>query len=169
MAGHSRRVALAALRLGAALKVSPEKLRALAQGAILHDIGKLEVPGDVLNIKGKLNDKQYQIVQKHVGHGYEMCKQLGFLSDELSIIRYHHKRVDGSGYPEGLIGEDIPALARILAVVDVYDALTSDRAYRPAWSQVDAIQHLQKNRGTLFDTNCVDTWVELVVADKQPI
>lgn len=165
MAGHSRRVALAALRLGAALKISPEKMRALAQGAILHDIGKLDVPGDVLNIKGELNDEQYEIVQKHVDHGYKMCKQLGFLPDELSIIRYHHERIDGSGYPDGLIGEEIPSLARILSVVDVYDALTSDRAYRRAWTQADAIRHLQDNRGTLFDANCVDTWLELVSAD----
>lgn len=165
MAGYSRRVALAALRLGAALKISPKKLRALAQGAILHDIGKLEVPENILNIKGPLNEIQYQIVQKHVEHGYEMCKQLGFLPEELSIIRHHHERLDGSGYPEGLTGENIPSLARILAVADVYDALTSDRSYRLAWTQKDAISHLLEHRGTLFDEKCVDTWVELLVAD----
>ena len=165
MAGHSRRVAQAALKLGAALKLSPEELRALAQGAILHDIGKLEVPGDLLNIPGELTSEQRAIIEKHPQQGYEMCSQLGFMHDELAMIRYHHERLDGSGYPEGREGNAIPALARILAIVDVYDALTSDRAYRPAWSQSDAIQHLQENRGTLFETDWVDTWVELVQSD----
>ena len=165
MAGHSRRVAQAALKLGAALKLSPEELRALAQGAILHDIGKLEVPGDLLNIPGELTPEQRAVIEKHPQQGYEMCSQLGFMHDELAMIRYHHERLDGSGYPEGQEGNAIPALARILAIVDVYDALTSDRAYRPTWSQADAIKHLQENRGTLFETDWVDTWVELVQSD----
>ena len=162
MAGHSRRVALAAVKLGTALKLEPEELRTLAQGAILHDIGKLEVPGDLLNIPGELTPEQRAIIEKHPQQGYEMCSQLGFMHEELSIIRHHHERVDGSGYPEGRVGADIPALARILAIVDVYEALTSDRAYRPAWSQADAISHLQENRGTLFEAEWVDIWVELI-------
>lgn len=167
MAGHSRRVALAALRLGSALKISPEQLRALAQGAILHDIGKLDVSGDLLNIPGELTSEQRVEIEKHTENGYEMCKQLGFMDEELNIIHYHHERIDGSGYPEGRKGDEIPTLARVLAVVDVYDALTSDRAYRSAWTQEEAIKHLLENRGTMFDTSCVNTWVKLIIDDKQ--
>ena len=96
-----------------------------------------------------------------------MCKQLGFLNDELEIIISHHERLDGSGYPMGLKAEEIPKLARILAVVDVYDALISDRSYRPAWSREKAIQHLIDNRGILFDPIFVDAWVDLAGKDPQ--
>lgn len=160
-AGHTRRVAIGVLRLGQSIGLPPEDLRALAQGALLHDIGKLEMPDDILNHPGKLDDGQMNTIRTHPVKGYELCRRLGFMQEELEIICFHHERFDGSGYPEARSAQDIPLLARLLAVVDVYDALTSDRAYRPAWSHQDAIQHIHDNRGTLFDPECVDAWIQL--------
>ncbi len=161
-AGHYRRVAMNALRLGTALNFSPQKLRALAQGAILHDIGKLKVPDELLNKPGKLSTEERAIMQKHTILGYEMCKRLGFMSEVLSIIRSHHEKVDGTGYPDGLKNDQISDLTKLLIVVDVFDALTSDRSYRPAWTHEKAVEYMLAQRGKSFDAEWVDAWVKLI-------
>lgn len=117
--------ALTALRLGRAMGLPPEQLRALAQGGIIHDVGKIEVPDQILNKPGRLTDEERSVVERHPVTGYEVCKRLGFLTEELGIIRHHHEKWDGTGYPDRLQGAQIPLLARILAISDVYDALTS--------------------------------------------
>lgn len=165
-AGHQHRVAHGALRLGQALALRPEQLRALVQGGEMHDIGKLEVASDLLNKVGPLTPAERAAIQAHTIAGYNTCAALGFMDDELGIVRWHHERIDGQGYPDGLRGEQIPLLARITAVSDVFDALTSSRAYRHAWSVDEALSYLQQNSGTQFDPPLVALWLQLV-ADGQ--
>lgn len=160
-AGHNYRTALYALRLAQGMGLPQEALRALAQGGIIHDVGKIEVPDEVLNKPGKLTAEERALVEQHPVTGFEMCKRLGFMKEELDIIRSHHERWDGTGYPDGLKGEAIPFLARILAVADVYDALTSERAYRRAWSHEEAQRYIVEHAGRQFDPACVAAWVRL--------
>lgn len=164
-AGHSYRVAIWALRLGEALGLPPEQLRALAQGGIIHDVGKIEVPDQVLNKPGRLTPDEREIIEKHPVAGFDMCKRLGFLPDELAIIRHHHERWDGTGYPDRLMGEQIPLLARVLAIADVYDALTSTRSYRAAWSHDRAMALILEESGKAFDPACVAAWVRLMAEE----
>jgi HD-GYP domain-containing protein (c-di-GMP phosphodiesterase class II) len=161
-AGHSNRVAQGAFDLGSALKLSPEDLRVLAQGGVVHDVGKLEVPDEILNKPGPLNAEERKAIENHTVAGYELCARLGFMSPELAVIRSHHERLDGRGYPDGLRAEQIPLLVRILSVIDVWDALTSARAYRPAWPEAEALNYLTENSGSQFDADLVNTWIKLV-------
>jgi putative nucleotidyltransferase with HDIG domain len=160
-AGHSNRVAQGAFELGQTLNLSPEDLRVLAQGGLVHDIGKLQVPDSILNKPGQLTPEERRQIEKHTVAGYEFCARLGFMPAELAVIRSHHERLDGSGYPDGLKENEIPQLVRILSVVDVWDALTSARAYREAWGREEALDYLMQNRGTQFDPKLVNRWVEL--------
>ncbi|MDR7002755.1 HD-GYP domain-containing protein [Neobacillus niacini] len=160
-AGHTFRVTMYALKLAEELHLKPEQLRAIVQGGLVHDVGKIRVPDAVLNKPGKLMPEERAVIEKHPVEGYKMCRGLGFLKDELSIVRSHHEKWDGSGYPDKLQGEDIPFFARIVAVADVYDALTSERAYRKAWTHSEAMKYIIANRGTHFDPQCVDAWEQL--------
>ena len=160
-AGHSYRVALHALRLARELGYGPELLRAIIQGGILHDIGKLEVPAHILNSPGQLASQEWTQVQAHPVHGYERCRAMGFVPEELGIIRSHHERWDGAGYPDRLAGNEIPELARLLSVADVYDALTSQRSYREPWSHERANAYLQEQAGASFDPALVAAWLRL--------
>lgn len=161
-AGHSYRVAEGAFELGRALKMSPEDLRVLVQGGIVHDVGKMEVPDKILNKPGPLTAEERKAIESHTVAGYELCARLGFMAPELAVIRSHHERIDGKGYPDGLSQNQIPDLVRILSVIDVWDALTSARAYRGAWAETEALDYLKQNRGTQFDGAYVDTWVGIV-------
>jgi putative nucleotidyltransferase with HDIG domain len=164
-AGHSERVALGAIKLARALGLPPEDLRVLAQGGLVHDIGKLQVPDIILNKPGKLSKAERLIIQEHAINGYELCTRLGFMKPELEVVRSHHERIDGKGYPDGLSNEDIPTLVRILSVVDVFDALTTERSYRSAWTQEKAFDYLRENRGRQFDSDFVDVWIDTVKGD----
>lgn len=166
-AGHNFRVTMYALRLAEEMQASPEQLRALAQGAIVHDVGKINVPDSILNKPGRLTDEERTVIEQHPVKGYELCRNLGFMKEELQIIRSHHERWDGKGYPDKLQGEQIPLLARIIAVADVYDALSSNRSYRQARSHAETIAFLQEHKGTHFDPACVDAWVRLCERDPQ--
>lgn len=161
-AGHSNRVAQGAFELGTQMKVTPEELRVLAQGGLVHDVGKMEVPDEILNKPGPLNAEERKAIENHTLAGYELCARLGFMPPELEVIRSHHERIDGKGYPDGLANGDIPRTVKILSVIDVWDALTSARAYRPAWPQAEALDYLMQNRGTQFEAEFVDAWVKLV-------
>ncbi|WP_407540856.1 HD-GYP domain-containing protein [Deinococcus radiomollis] len=160
-AGHSYRVALHALRLARELGYGPESLRAIIQGGILHDIGKLDVPAHILNAPGQLSAQDWSVVQAHPVRGYERCRLLGFLPEELGIVRSHHERWDGAGYPDRLVGSEIPELARLLSIADVYDALTSRRSYRDPWSHDHANAHIQEQSGVSFDPRLVAAWLRL--------
>jgi len=164
-AGHNMRVALYALRLAEEMELRSDQLRAIAQGGVVHDVGKLKVPDSILNKPGKLLPEERKVIEFHPVSGYDMCKRLGFLQDELSVIRSHHEKWDGTGYPDRLAGENIPLLARITAVADVYDALTSSRSYRMAMSHEDAMAIIVKDSGVHFDPLCVKAWVRLAQDD----
>ncbi len=161
-AGHNLRVTLYAMQIAQELQLPPDQLRALSQGSIIHDIGKLDIPDEILNKPGRLTEEERSIIEQHPARGYEMCRRLGFMKEELEIIRSHHEKWNGEGYPDRLAGEQIPRLARIVAVADVYDALTSDRAYRQAMSHEQAMAILRENRGTHFDPKCLDAWEQAV-------
>ncbi|QHW31604.1 HD-GYP domain-containing protein [Paenibacillus rhizovicinus] len=164
-AGHNNRVALYALRLGEEMELSKDKLRAIAQGGVVHDVGKLRVPDAILNKAGKLTQEERRVIEQHPVSGYDMCKQLGFLGDELAVIRSHHEKWDGTGYPDRLRGDDIPLLARITAVADVYDALTSSRSYRQAMSHEEAMAIIVAGSGVHFCPTCVKAWQHLASVD----
>ncbi len=161
-AGHSHRVTLAALRLAHAMGRPRSELEALARGTLVHDVGKLQVPDAILNKPGPLTAEERRAAEHHAVAGHQLCARLGFLPEELAVVRHHHERWDGTGYPDGLAGGRIPLLARIVAVVDVYDALTSHRSYRPAWPADRARDYIRAHAGTQFDPQVVAAWLRLV-------
>ena len=160
--GHSARVAELSVSLGLRLGLRPAALRALAEGAYLHDVGKVGIPDHVLNKPGALTDEERAWIQEHPIVGADIVGRAPSLRDALTVIRQHHERYDGSGYPDGLAGDGISLAARIVAVADVWDALTSDRAYRPAWPPDRALRHLETGRGTHFDPRCLDAFLALM-------
>ena len=166
-AGHNFRVTLYALKIGEELGLSPDQMRALAQGTIVHDVGKIRIPDAILNKPGVLTPEERDLIEQHPVVGYEICRLLGFMKEELDIVRYHHERWDGTGYPESLSGERIPLLARVVAVADVYDALTSHRAYRPAWTHEQTLELIREGRGTHFDPQCVDAWLRICAREPK--
>lgn len=164
-AGHSYRVALYALKLAEELQLCADQLRAIAQGSLVHDVGKLSIPDQILNKPGKLSAEEWKLIEQHPVTGYKLCRRLGFMQEELSVIRSHHERWDGTGYPDQLSGEDIPLLARVTAVADVYDALTSLRSYRSALSHEEALAHIRSESGKHFDPDCVNALLRLAEHD----
>ena len=160
--GHSARVAELAVHLGQRLGLGPAALRSLAEGAYLHDVGKVGIPDHVLNKPGALSEEERAWIQQHPVVGSDIVGRAPSLRGALEVIRQHHERFDGHGYPDGLAGEQISLAARIVAVVDVWDALTSDRAYRPAWPPDRALRHLVAGRATHFDPHCLDAFLALM-------
>ena len=163
--GHSRRTAELAARLGSRLRLSSDELRALTRGAYLHDVGKIGIEEAILNKQGKLTPEEWDAIKRHPTIGAEMTRGASSLGETVDVILHHHERWDGAGYPSGLAAADIPMLARITAVADVWDALTSDRSYRPGWPPPDALSHIIAGAGTHFDPLVVDTLVETAYTD----
>ncbi|MGB9612304.1 MAG: HD-GYP domain-containing protein [Bryobacteraceae bacterium] len=141
---HCERLALISLALGLALDLDQSELLALYRGGFLHDIGKVSVPDAILNKPGPLTEEEWRIMRAHTIHGEAICRPLKTLAPVLPIIRHHHERWDGSGYPDGLRGEQIPLLARILQIADIFDALTSERPYKPALPVSEALAVLDE-------------------------
>ncbi len=166
--GHSERVVQMALDMAVKFGFSGEALEHFRNGALLHDIGKMGVPDGILLKPGKLTEEEWVIMKKHPVFAYNLLKSIPFLSDALEIPYYHHERWDGSGYPHGLQGQAIPLSARIFAVVDVWDALTSDRPYRPAWSRETTSKYLLDNRGIQFDPQVVDAFLDMINQHYEP-
>jgi PAS domain S-box-containing protein/putative nucleotidyltransferase with HDIG domain len=160
--GHSRRVTELTLRLAAAMGISDAELVHVRRGALLHDIGKLGVPDSILLKPGTLSEEERQVIQRHPDDAYRMLSSIPYLAPALDIPHFHHERWDGSGYPRGLQGEAIPLAARIFALVDVWDALSSDRPYRPAWPEEKIWAYVQAERGRMFDPQVVDMFVEMM-------
>jgi len=160
---HTRRVALRAVQVGDELGLSRGRLRTLAIGGLVHDIGKLAIPDDILKKPGPLDDDEYETVKEHPERGYRLLTELGGFNEGVrDLVRDHHERLDGRGYPRGLTAGQLTLDARILAVCDVYDALISKRVYRDAWSEENAIHHLRTEAGTAFDERCVEALARVV-------
>ncbi len=158
--GHIRRVQRYAVGLARELGISDDRqLRAIEAAALLHDMGKLAIPEFILNKPGKLTASEFAVMKTHAALGADILSSIEFPYPVVPIVRYHHENWDGSGYPEGIRGADIPIGARILSVVDCYDALTSDRPYRPAMSAEQAIDILSQRRGKMYDPLVVDAFV----------
>jgi HD-GYP domain-containing protein (c-di-GMP phosphodiesterase class II) len=154
--GHTRRVAILATRVGEALRLPPARLRELALAGLLHDVGKLQVPDAVLRKPGPLTDEEFAVIRTHPGAGDALLASLGGFSPGVrAVVRGHHERLDGRGYPDGRRGDAIDLPTRIMAVCDVYDALVTARVYRAAWSHGDAVALLERESGTGFDPVCV--------------
>jgi HD-GYP domain-containing protein (c-di-GMP phosphodiesterase class II) len=151
-----------AVELGMSMALGPDQLRVIARGAYLHDVGKIGIPDEILNKPDKLTPEEWKIIQTHPQLGYELASAAPSLKEALPVILHHHERIDGGGYPGGLAGSDIPLEARVVAVADVWDALTSDRAYRKGWSPEMALAHIRDGAGTHFDPQVVDALVRLV-------
>jgi response regulator RpfG family c-di-GMP phosphodiesterase len=160
-AGHSRRVLLYSVKIAEAIGGMENQLNNLGMGAWLHDIGKLAIPDSILLKPGALNEQERKIMERHVAIGYDLVKGIPFLADAAEIIFAHHERHNGSGYPRGLHGNDIPMSARIFAVADSFDAMTSDRPYRPALSVQTARGVIEAARGKLFAPEIVDAFFAL--------
>jgi putative nucleotidyltransferase with HDIG domain len=157
--GHCLRVRTYSKALGQALGLKGERLQFLEYAALLHDIGKILIPGKILNKESSLNAEEYEIIKKHPLSGAEILKNVDYFKSIIPIIRHHHESFDGKGYPDGLAGNNIPLEARILSVSDTYDALTSDRPYRKALRSNDAIGILEKNAGSQLDSNIVRIFI----------
>lgn len=160
--GHTQRVTEMTLRLAASIGVQETTLLHIRRGALLHDIGKMGVPDHILLKAGPLTEEEQAVMHKHPAYAYEMLSKIAYLKPALDIPYCHHERWDGSGYPRGLKGEQIPLAARIFAVVDVWDALTSDRPYRKAWSRKKALAYIRKSAGSLFDPQVVEAFVKII-------
>lgn len=153
---HTRRVAMLAVKIGERLGLDPTSLRDLAAGGLLHDIGKLHTPDSILKKPGKLTDAEYEIIKRHPADGQRMLREVGRFNERvLHLVEAHHERLDGGGYPFGADAQRIALEARILAVADVYDALTSNRPYRPAWPPDRALEVIERETGDAFDPECV--------------
>ncbi|MDX6454202.1 MAG: hypothetical protein QOD48_309 [Gaiellaceae bacterium] len=164
---HTRRVAMLAVEIGEQLGLSPTRLRSLAIGGLLHDIGKLSVPDSILQKPGPLDDDEFDVVKLHPERGRELLNELGGFDETVRrLVLDHHERLDGSGYPRGLVDAQLDLATRILSVCDVYDALVSPRVYRAAWPREKALALLRDESYTAFDPRCVAALEQLV---EQPV
>ncbi|ABY33775.1 MAG TPA: HD domain-containing protein [Chloroflexus aurantiacus] len=160
--GHSRRVTELTVRIAARMGFSDEELLHVRRGALLHDIGKMGIPDAILLKPGPLDEQEWAIMRTHPTLAVELLRPIAFLAPALDIPWCHHEKWDGTGYPRGLRGEEIPLAARIFAVVDVYDALTSDRPYRAAWPRERALAYIREQAGHHFDPHVVDVFEQII-------
>ena len=163
---HSHRVSLYAMSTAGTMNCTQEEIDKLNVSGLLHDIGKIGMPDHILLKPGRLSYEEYDIIKKHPIIGSNIVGHFGMWFDEQTIIRHHHERMDGTGYPDGLKGEEIPMLSRILSVADVYDALTSDRSYRKSMQEDDALKIIRENSGSQFDPNVVDAFFDSYKQNK---
>ena len=159
--GHSRRVSRYCLEIARAMGLSPEQLRQIARGSYLHDIGKIGIPDSILLKPGKLTDEEAAIMQTHARIGYDLVSRIAFLAPAAEIILTHQERYEGTGYPQGLVGEEIPIGARIFAIADTLDAMTSDRPYRRALPFSAAYEEIQREADRQFDPKVVKVFLEI--------
>jgi putative nucleotidyltransferase with HDIG domain len=163
---HTIRVTELTLALARRFSLPEESLSHIWRGALLHDIGKIGIPDSILLKPGPLNEEEWQVMRQHPVHAYNLLNAIGYLRPALDIPRYHHEKWDGSGYPEGLRGADIPFAARMFAIIDVWDALINDRPYRAAWPQERVTRYIRSLSGSHFDPEVVNVFLELVEAES---
>lgn len=165
--GHCDRLSRSSVALGQKFDLPPEQMRALRVGGTLHDVGKIGIPDAILLKSGKLDEREWDIMRDHPVIGYNICKPLRSLRHVLPIIRHHHERYDGSGYPDGLAGQEILLTARILTVVDVYDALRTERPYKPAFDKAKSMDiiRMETDRGW-YDREVVEALEQMKLEDE---
>jgi putative nucleotidyltransferase with HDIG domain len=159
--GHTQRVAQTTEQMAREMGFSETALLHIRRGALLHDIGKMGVPDTVLLKPGALTEEEWEIMRRHPVYAYELLSPIAYLTPAIDIPYAHHEKWDGSGYPRGLVGEAIPLAARVFAVIDVWDALRSDRPYRAAWPQAKALEHIRAGAGSHFDPKVVEVFLRM--------
>jgi putative nucleotidyltransferase with HDIG domain len=167
--GHTQRVTDLTLKLASAMNITDSQLTHIRRGALLHDIGKMGVPDSILLKTDGLTDEEWEKMRKHTDFAYDMLSSIRYLQPALDIPYCHHEKWDGSGYPRGLKGEQIPIAARIFAVADVWDAITSDRPYRKGWSKEQALEHIKEQSGKYFDPQVVEEFLIVISNEYQQI
>jgi HD-GYP domain-containing protein (c-di-GMP phosphodiesterase class II) len=154
--GHTQRVSDLSVLMGEEMGLPSDQLQTLFRASMLHDIGKIGIPDSILNKPGRLTPQEFEIVKQHPVRGHLIIRNMPSLKAEVAGVRYHHERLDGTGYPDHLVGDQIPLLARIIAVADVYDALTSARPYRGASAMQETLDIIDWEAGTKLDAACVE-------------
>jgi HD-GYP domain-containing protein (c-di-GMP phosphodiesterase class II) len=161
MGDHLRAVSRLALRIGLKMSLPSDQLDVLSLGALLHDVGKIGVPDRILQKPGRLTDDEYRIIKRHPVLGARMLASVRELAPTVPAVRYHHERFDGKGYPEGLGGESIPLVARVISVVDAFDSMVRERPYGYGISRETALEEIENNSGTQFDPQVVSALLEV--------
>jgi HD superfamily phosphohydrolase YqeK len=164
--GHSERVSRGSEMIARQLGMRPERAEALKFAGMLHDVGKLGVPTNVLQKTGSLTEEEYAAIQLHPMRGLEIVREIGFLNEALAGIMHHHERIDGRGYPMGFAGDEIPEFARVIAVADAFDSITSNRSYRKARSIAEGVQELRRGAGSQFDPVIVDAFIAALTVEE---
>jgi PAS domain S-box-containing protein/putative nucleotidyltransferase with HDIG domain len=167
--GHTRRVTELTLRLARAMGVPEDDLVHIRRGALLHDIGKIAIPDDILHKAGPFTAEEQEVMARHPTYAYEMISAIPFLYPAIDIPYCHHERWDGAGYPRGLSDEAIPVAARMFAVVDVWDALSSDRPYRKSWPRDQVAEYIRAGSGTHFDPQVVQVFLGMMAEMTHPL
>ena len=165
-AGHTQRVMELCLRLSTKLGVPNEALVHISRGALLHDIGKLAIPDNILRKTGPLDESEWEVMREHPNYAFDLLKPIKYLHEAIDIPYSHHEKWNGSGYPRGLKEEEIPFPARIFTVVDVFDALVSERPYREAWKKDEALDYISSKSGEEFDPDIVVAFLEIVAEEN---
>jgi HD-GYP domain-containing protein (c-di-GMP phosphodiesterase class II) len=161
-----KKVAGLSEQLASAISLSEEEIKAIKQGAMVHDIGMIGVSESILNMPGELTPQEWDVMKIHPVIGEEMLSPLRFLSEASYIVRHHHERLDGSGYPDGLSGKQITSGLRVVSLCDAYDAMTSPRPWRPALSREDAVAKLLEEKGAKFDPEITDALINMIKERK---
>jgi len=165
--GHCRRVSKLSVRIGKRMGLGQRELSNLKKASILHDIGKIGIPEEILNKEGELTPYEYEVMKQHPALGAKILSGIPQAAGIIEGVLHHHERMDGRGYPDGLMGEDIGLQARIIAVCDTWDALTTKRAYREAMSYDEALIIMESGRGTQFDPTILDYFLEIIEVDRK--
>ncbi len=160
--GHTQRVTNMTLKLARTIGIREADIVHIQHGGLLHDIGKLGVPDNILLKPGELTPAEWEIMRQHPAFAFNMLAHIPYLKQSLDIPYCHHEKWDGSGYPQGLKGDQIPLSARIFAVADVWDAVTNDRPYRKAWSKEQTIEYIKEQSGSHFDPQIVDVFLKMI-------
>jgi HD-GYP domain-containing protein (c-di-GMP phosphodiesterase class II) len=164
--GHTLRVTELTIKVAKTFGFSAEELIHIRRGALLHDMGKMAIPDDILQKPGPLNEVEWEKMRQHPRYAYEMLSPIAYLNPALDIPFCHHERWDASGYPRGLKGEEIPLTARLFSIVDVWDALCSDRPYRNKMPPTEVVRYLRKKSGQLFDPRLVDVFLSIMESQQ---